>query len=930
MTTDTPASELPWAGEHYLPQIGGEIELEHVHRYLWAEQFAHGKSVLDIACGEGYGSGILSCSATHVIGVDLSKNAVDHASRKYRRKNLEFQAGSCDRIPVPDSSIDLVVSFETIEHHDRHQEMMREIKRILRPEGILIISSSDKYLYSDIPGYKNEFHVKELYAREFEALLKEHFANVEMFGQRIAYGSLIRAEGLAEFVSFDSEQKASPPICGIERAMYKVAIASDYLVAKTFSSIYERSIAKSECYQALQREIELRDSKLTELHEQMRCRSCELENVRRLNGELQRESGELQRQLMLSAESIQGLHAEIEHLKITRFEAKRECHSVRTSLSWRVTWPLRLVRDRLTSAAWRVRRAFSKGCTNAATLEDPERTAIGPLFDENYYTKLNPEAKASRRSPIEHYLEKGWRQGFKPHPLFDPGWYLSENPDVAKAGAEPLHHYVTKGWREGRSPHPLFDVRYYLRQAPKLAQMGIEPLAHFLEGGAQEGLKPNPLFDPAWYTGFNRHSMAPGDNPLTHYVTRGWKEGCDPSPSFNISLYVKANPEVRNEDPLVHYLRPSFSKPPNLMPDISVEPPDPNIKPPETDVKAIALYLPQFHRIPENDLWWGEGFTEWTNVRQGRPQFWGHYQPHIPHPDIGYYDLSDPGVMEKQAQMARQVGIHGFCFYYYWFNGRRLLEMPTDRFLASGKPDFPFCFCWANENWTRRWDGQEQEVLMGQHHSYESDERFIRDMLPAFRDRRYIRINGRPLLAIYRPGLLPDPKATFAHWREVCRNEGLGEIYLIGFKAFRFRDPEPLGMDAAAEFVTHHHEVAKSTCAEFSAFNGFDGKIFDYRKVSENILNRPTGNFTLFRQVMPGWDNTARRKEHGVIFARSDPQLYCRWLQRVALQTRRYANPDERLIFINSWNEWAEGAHLEPDERYGYAWLNATRLALEA
>ena len=162
-----------------MPQIGGEIELEHLHRYHWAAQFSRGKRVLDIACGEGYGSEILARSATHVIGVDLSEDAVVHASRKYRRNNLEFLVGSCDRIPVPDGRIDLVVSFETIEHHDRHQEMMREIKRVLYPEGILIISSPDKYVYSDIPGYKNEFHVKELYAREFEALLKEHFANVE-------------------------------------------------------------------------------------------------------------------------------------------------------------------------------------------------------------------------------------------------------------------------------------------------------------------------------------------------------------------------------------------------------------------------------------------------------------------------------------------------------------------------------------------------------------------------------------------------------------------------------------------------------------------------------------------------------------------------------------------------------------------------------
>ena len=371
--------------------------------------------------------------------------------------------------------------------------------------------------------------------------------------------------------------------------------------------------------------------------------------------------------------------------------------------------------------------------------------------------------------------------------------------------------------------------------------MGMEPIAHFLERGAREGLKPNPLFDPVWYAGFNRQSMAAGENPLMHYVTRGWKEGCDPHPSFNVSLYLEANPEVRytNEDPLVHYLRRSRHESIALMPDIRPEPPDANTEPPEVDVKAIAIYLPQFHRIPENDAWWGEGFTEWTNVRRGRPQFWGHYQPHVPHPDVGYYDLTDEGVLEKQAQMARQFGIHGFCFYYYWFNGRRLLEMPTDRLLASGKPDFPFCFCWANENWTRRWDGEEHEVLMGQQHSYESDERFIRDMLPAFRDRRYIRINGRPLLAVYRPGLLPDPKATFAHWREVCRREGLGEIYLAGFKAFDFQDPEPFGMDAAVEFPPHHTRVTKSDRKEFPVFNDFEGAIYDYRKVAENLLNHP-------------------------------------------------------------------------------------------
>jgi hypothetical protein len=630
------------------------------------------------------------------------------------------------------------------------------------------------------------------------------------------------------------------------------------------------------------------------------------------------------KKILRSLDNITTLHQRLS-------EAENKIVQLKESLSWRITAPLRFARDQLVFAIWRLRKAFLKRPAKATATPKNPAVIIAPLFDEEYYTRLSPEIAASAKSPIEHYLERGWKEGLKPHPLFDPTWYLKENPDVARAGVEPLYHYITEGWRNARSPHPLFDVPYYLSQAPKLPEMGSEPITHFLKHGAREGLRPNPFFDPAWYVGYNRHSMAPEENALMHYVTRGWKEGCDPHPSFNVSLYLEANPEVRhrNEDPLVHYLRRSRTEPVALMPDIRAEPPEVSSEPPEVDVKAVALYLPQFHRIPENDAWWGEGFTDWTNVRRGRPQFWGHYQPHVPHPDIGYYDLTDPSVMEKQAQMARQFGIHGFCFYYYWFNGRRLLEMPTDRLLASGKPDFPFCFCWANENWTRRWDGQEHEVLIGQEHSYDSDEQFVRDILPALRDQRYIRINGRPLLAVYRPGLLPDPKATFSHWREVCRGEGLGEIYLVGFKAFGFRNPEPFGMDAAAEFTTHHREVAKSDRCEFPVFNDFDGAIYDYRKVSENMLNHPTGNFTLFRQVMPSWDNTARRQEHGLIFAHSNPQLYCRWLRRAVLQTRRHANPDERLIFINSWNEWAEGAHLEPDERFGYAWLNATRLALE-
>ncbi len=345
-------------------------------------------------------------------------------------------------------------------------------------------------------------------------------------------------------------------------------------------------------------------------------------------------------------------------------------------------------------------------------------------------------------------------------------------------------------------------------------------------------------------------------------------------------------------------------------------------------IKLIAFYLPQFHPIPENDKWWGKGFTEWQNVSKAVPQFSGHYQPHLPG-DLGFYDLRLPQVQSQQIELARKYGIYGFAFYYYWFNGKRLLEKPLDMFLQS-KEDFPFCICWANENWTRRWDGQEDEVLIGQEHSPESDLRFIEDIGPLLKDKRYIRINGRPLLIVYRANILPDVLKTVSLWREYCKNNDIGDPYLVAAQTFLFKDPREVGFDAAVEFPPHNVDIKNITRSLKISNPNYKGAVVDYKdmvqKESENMV---TSEYKLFKTVFPSWDNEARKPGRGFTFAFSTPDLYRRWLLKAARFTLQESNPDKRLLFINAWNEWAEGAHLEPDRRYGYAYLQSTADALK-
>jgi O-antigen biosynthesis protein len=351
--------------------------------------------------------------------------------------------------------------------------------------------------------------------------------------------------------------------------------------------------------------------------------------------------------------------------------------------------------------------------------------------------------------------------------------------------------------------------------------------------------------------------------------------------------------------------------------------------PPQTKpAKLICFYLPQFHAIPENDAWWGPGFTEWTNVKPARPQFEGHYQPHVPG-ELGYYDLNDPAVQRRQVELAKLYGIGGFCFYFYWFNGKRLLDMPIDSYVNSDL-DLPFCLCWANEDWSRRWDGGKGEVLISQHHCADDDLAFIDHVSRYMRDSRYIRVGGKPLLVVYRPSLLPSAIATAKRWRDRCLANGVGEIYLAYTQSFDVGDPARYGFDAAVEFPPNNSSPPKITDEVAPLAENFASTIYDWRVFVERSKNYQQYPHRMFRTVCPSWDNTPRKKNLGAVFLNSSPELYQQWLENAIADTeQRTPNPADRLIFVNAWNEWAEGAHLEPDARYGYAFLEASRRALE-
>ena len=416
-------------------------------------------------------------------------------------------------------------------------------------------------------------------------------------------------------------------------------------------------------------------------------------------------------------------------------------------------------------------------------------------------------------------------------------------------------------------------------------------------------IKDSGLFDAEWYAKKYPDVALSGLDFYEHYLKIGSKLGRVSAPKYN-SCNLDSN-YFKEQHPAYHPLAGSKS---NCI-----------LKKEKDNSTVIAFYLPQFHRVTENSEWWGPGFTEWTNVAKAKPNYVGHNQPKIPR-ELGFYDLTEPNIIQEQIEMAKSYGISAFCFYYYWFSGRRILEKPLNHFLKSNF-NFNFTICWANENWTRTWDGSSKNILLHQKYQEQDACHFIEAIAPILSDPRYVTINNMPILLVYRAKEIPEPKKWFDLWRKRACELGLNGIHIACVDFYDINTPDEVGADSLVEFPPHKFIGPKNQPDKFPVLlnKNFSGGIVDYRKVVIQSINKPFQKFAYFRGIIPSWDNTARRQDTSMMLVNERPEIFRDWLSYLRSYTRESGNG--KLIFVNAWNEWAEGCVLEPDLGNGLSYL---------
>ncbi len=459
-----------------------------------------------------------------------------------------------------------------------------------------------------------------------------------------------------------------------------------------------------------------------------------------------------------------------------------------------------------------------------------------------------------------------------------------------------------------------FDEQYYLEQNEDIAASGIDPIVHYVKSGHTENRDPSKAFDNKGYKNFYKEVKLTKLNPFYHYLTFGRAQDYNPKPGvFRLDQKELGSTVI---DSTCEAQKSLVGK---------------------SDIRPVAFYLPQFHEIPENNEWWGKGFTEWTHVRSGLPKFKGHHQPRIPHPDLGYYDLSTPDMLYRQAEMAKRSGMYGFSFYYYSFSDSRLLETPIEHLYANKDIDIHYNIFWANHPWTKTWYGQKREILKSIDYTPDFYKKFIQEASKYLTDERYIRIDGKPVIMLlhHKGGDGPPSPSECRRmtdiWREHCFHEGIGDIHIMFSQLDLTKDHNEsfrgLGFDGCFEFAPAVELWGGLTnrIFEHKTSANFKGAIYEYLDlIHRRNATREEAAHRLYPTLITEWDNTARYGNKSSIFRNCNPLLFKEWLEKsIQYLDENYLKTEEKYLFINGWNEWSEGSYLEPDTKNGYAYLNA-------
>jgi len=594
---------------------------------------------------------------------------------------------------------------------------------------------------------------------------------------------------------------------------------------------------------------------------------------------------------------------------------------------------------------------------------------FNPSWYRNHY-KLSDDVP----NAFAHYLSIGRPARLKPNAVIDPVYYAARYSKTVESNTEWVKHYYTKGVHLGYQPSAKFNAKQYIEKEMQ-GDTTLNPITHFqrnaessnvaeygdadkITTAATSATAPSLAMAESQAAALgNPYAAAIAENTTliervtrkTATVSKATKLGCTNASRklANVSKTAakrswnqvrhggtpaaahtieKTKASENGATPIVDVASQIkyFANPGPLFEDSSRI--DTSLIPPKA--RTIAFFLPQFYAFNQNDEWWGKGFTEWRNVSRGTPRFEDHYQPRIPR-DLGFYDLTNEDTLRAQSEMAKKAGIEAFCFYYYWFNGERLMDKPLDLF-ADSDIDQDFCIMWANENWTRTWDGFEGQVLIQQDYRDEDEDAFIEDTARYFNHPRYTMVNDRPLFILYRPGLLPDAEETIARWKKKWERLCGVEPWVLMVQGFGDENPTEYDLDGAVEFPPH------KLCGDIPDMNGslnildpsYAGHARDYNAVIDVSLGEQAPDFPLIKTVSPHWDNDARREGRGMTLHGSTPANYERWLRGATEFAKKNPFHGEPIVFINAWNEWAEGAYLEPDVHYGHAYLNATQRAV--